>query len=29
IGGAIVYFLIVIGIIIWNVIQGIKVLRQA
>jgi len=29
IGGAIVYFLVVIGIMIWNVIQGIKVLRAA
>lgn len=29
IGGVIVYFLVVLGIIIWNVIQGIKVLRAA
>ncbi|WP_432339210.1 hypothetical protein [Bacillus tequilensis] len=28
-GGAIIYFLVVISIIIWNVIQGIKVLRVA
>ncbi|MCC9022334.1 hypothetical protein [Bacillus nakamurai] len=26
--GAIIYFLIVIGMVIWNVVQGIKVLRQ-
>nr|WGD62420.1 hypothetical protein P5648_18605 [Bacillus subtilis]WGD75596.1 hypothetical protein P5631_19250 [Bacillus subtilis]WGD87879.1 hypothetical protein P5656_18990 [Bacillus subtilis] len=29
IGGAVIYFLVVIGIIIWNVIQGIKVLRAS
>ncbi|KAF1680637.1 hypothetical protein [Bacillus sp. SKDU12] len=29
IGGAGIYFLVVIGIMIWNVIQGIKVLRIA
>ncbi|MCY8130058.1 hypothetical protein MOC33_13555, partial [Bacillus spizizenii] len=29
IGGAVIYFLVVIGIMIWNVIQGIKVLRSA
>ncbi|MBY4602530.1 MULTISPECIES: hypothetical protein [Bacillus] len=29
IGGAVIYFLVVIGIMIWNVIQGIKVLRTA
>ncbi|CAN2248274.1 hypothetical protein [Bacillus vallismortis] len=29
IGGAVIYFLVVIGIMVWNVIQGIKVLRAA
>lgn len=29
IGGAVIYFLVVIGIIIWNVIQGIKIMRAA
>ncbi len=26
--GAAVYFLILIGMVIWNIVQGIKVLRQ-